>query len=439
MFATNRVRIISLVVLAAVAAGFFYLAGVGTGLYVASATQPHAPSSVAALPSGSPFTTSAPLITPTPTTPTSPEPTAGEPSSDGTPSEGASFGIFWEAWRVLQDQFYGELPTESELPYAAIRGVIAATGDQYTAFLDPARAQILKNDLSGSFEGIGATVRLRPDGKLEVVQPLAGWPAIKAGLRAKDAIVKVDGVSIEGMSLYEAIALIRGPAGTTVLLLVEREGIEQPFEIQVERTRIELPIVESRMLSDGIGYVRLTEYTETATDKLAQALRGLNAQKPRGLILDLRGNPGGYLSTAIEVTSQFVGQGPILIERFKDGREYRHQSIPGGLALKIPLVVLVDGGTASASEITAGAIQDTERGILIGTTTLGKGSVQTSQTLSDNSELRVTIARWFTPNDRAIHGTGLAPDIKVEITEQDLASGLDPQLDRAIAYLVEGK
>ena len=430
MFSTNRVRIVLLVALAAFGAAFFYLVGVGTGIYVVSATQPHALTRIGLLPTIRPSPTSALPATLMPSVTTSPQPTAREQGS---------FDIFWEAWRVLQDEFYGDLPSESELPYAAIRGVIAATGDQYTAFLDPARAQILKNDLSGTFEGIGATVRLRPDGKLEVVQPLAGWPAIQAGLRTNDAILKVDGVDVQGMTLYEAIALIRGPAGTTVRLLVERDGVDQPFELQIERARIELPIVESKLLPNDIGYIRLTEYTQTATDKLQQALRELSAQKPRGLILDLRGNPGGYLSTAIEVTSQFVAQGPIVIERFKDGREYRHQAISGGLALRIPLVVLVDGGTASASEITAGAIQDTERGILIGTTTLGKGSVQSAQTLSDQSELRVTIARWFTPNGRAIHGTGLVPDIKVEVTEQDLAADRDPQLDRAIAYLVEGK
>ena len=435
MFSTNRVRIVLLVALAAFGAAFFYLVGVGTGIYVVSATQPHALTRIGFLPTVRPSPTPTLPATRMPSLTTSPQPTGGEQGS---------FDIFWEAWRVLKDEFYGDLPSESELPYAAIRGVIAATGDQYTAFLDPARAQILKNDLSGTFEGIGATVRLRPDGKLEVVQPLAGWPAIQAGLRTNDAILKVDGVDVQGMTLYEAIALIRGPAGTTVRLLVERDGVDQPFELQIERARIELPIVESKLLPNDegeytIGYIRLTEYTQTATEKLQQALRELNAQKPRGLILDLRGNPGGYLTTAIEVTSQFIEQGPIVIERFKDGREYRHEAISGGLALRIPLVILVDGGTASASEITAGAIQDTERGILIGTTTLGKGSVQSSQTLSDQSELRVTIARWFTPNGRAIHGTGLVPDIKVEVTEQDLAADRDPQLDRAIAYLVEGK
>lgn len=357
------------------------------------------------------------------------------PSQD----ESDSFAIFWEAWRVLESEFYGELPTESELPHEAIRGVIAATGDQYTAFLDPERAEILKTDLSGSFEGIGATVRLRPDGAIEIVQPLSGQPAMEAGLRAKDAILAVDDVAIPGMTLYEAISLIRGPEGTTVRLLVERQGVDEPFKVEVERARIEMPVVESEMLQDQIGYIRLTEYGQTATTKLQEAIRDLDAQGAGGLILDLRGNRGGYLSTAIEVTSQFIGDGLIVSERYRDGREREHQAIAGGLALDTPLVVLVNGASASASEITAGAIQDRERGVLIGTTTLGKGSVQVSHDLSDGSELRVTIARWFTPNGRGIHAEGLAPDIEIEITEADLDAERDPQLDRAIQYLAKGQ
>lgn len=344
-------------------------------------------------------------------------------------------GVFWEAWHILEDEFYGDLPSEQELPYAAIQGVIAATGDQYTAFLDPKRAKIFDQDLSGSFEGIGASVRMRPDGKLEIVQPLPDRPAIKAGLLPGDVVLEVDGVKIEGMNIYEAISLIRGPAGTPVHLLIEREGVKEPFEVEIVRERIELPVVKYEIVDDDIAYLRLNEFGQTAPDKVKEALRELLKQDPRGLILDLRGNPGGYLQVAIEVTSQFVGDGPILVERFKDGSERVHRAIPGGIALDIPLVVLVDGGSASASEIAAGAIQDTGRGVLIGTKTLGKGSVQLVHTLSDGSQLRVTVAHWFTPNGRAIHGQGLEPDIEVEMSKEDIEANRDPQLERAIQYL----
>ncbi len=418
-----------------VGAMFFYLAGVGTGLHVArttlgaSSATDLVSSAMTAIPTAAgPSATHAPLPAATAT----PLPRPFQNPED-------SFGIFWEAWDVLEQEFYGELPEESELPYAAIEGVISATGDPYTAFLDPIRAEILRTDLQGGFEGIGATVRLRPDGKLEVVQPLPGWPAIQAGVRAKDVILEVDEVEVQGMSLYEAISLIRGPAGTVVHLLVERGDVDEPLEIEIKRAHIELPVLESEVLEEDIGYVRLSEFGETAADDLRDTLRELNTQELRGLIFDLRGNRGGFLSTAVEVTSQFVGEGPILVERFKDGREQRYPAMRGGLALDVPLVVLVDGGSASASEIAAGAIQDTGRGVLIGTTTLGKGSVQMVHTLSDGSELRVTIARWFTPEGRAIHGEGLEPDIEVELTEDDVLAGNDPQLERAIDYLLEGE
>jgi carboxyl-terminal processing protease len=415
-------RVVLIAVLLVVGAACTYLLGVGTGLYVAGAA-----SAASVPPTQPPPTRVDPTPTPTPTV--SPRPSQ---------SEEDAFDVFWEAWHILENEFYGELPEESELPYEAIRGVIAATDDQYTAFLDPVRAEIMRTDLSGSFEGIGATVRFRLDGKLEIVQPLPDRPAILAGLRPRDVILEVDGVELQGMNIYEAISLIRGPAGTIVHLLIEREDVDEPFTVEVERANIELPVVESEMLEDDIAYLKLNEFGQTATQKVKEALRDLATQEPRGLVLDLRGNPGGYLSVAVEVTSQFV-EGTVLLERFKDESERSYQAIPGGLALDVPLAVLIDGGSASASEIAAGAIQDEERGVLIGTTTLGKGSVQMVYTLSDDSQLRVTAARWFTPNGRAIHGEGLRPDIEVVVTEEDIETERDPQLERAIAYLLEGK
>lgn len=416
-----------------VGAMFFYLAGAGTGLHVARVTGLDVPGTM--LESEVPGQGDAdPALVPTAVPTPAPGPTRDESLSGG---EGF-FGIFWEAWDILEQEFYGDLPEESDLPYAAIEGVINSTGDPYTAFLDPVQAEIFRTDLQGGFEGIGATVRLAPDGRLLIVQPLPGWPAIEAGLRAGDIVIEVDGTSLQGMSLYEAISLIRGPAGTSVRLLIEREEADDPFEVEITRARIELPSVESRMLKENLGYVRLRDFGESAGQEIENALQELDANELDGLIFDLRGNRGGYLSVAVQVTSEFVGKGPILIERFKDGRERRYPAAPGGLALDVPLVVLVDGGSASASEIVAGAIQDTGRGVLIGTTTLGKGSVQTVHELSDGSELRVTIARWFTPNDRAIHNVGLDPDIELELSEQEILDERDPQLDRAVEYLTEG-
>ena len=442
MTAVNKtVRTILITLLLVAGAAFFYVAGLGTGLVIAQSTQTAAlpatatPMPVAVPPSSTPMTDpTTPTASPPPTIP----PTPTVPPTPAVVGEG-DLSIFWEAWHLLQGQFYGDLPTGAELPYAAIQGVIAATGDPYTAFLDPVRADIVRTDLSGGFEGIGATVRIRPDGRLEIVQPLPDHPALKAGLRARDVIVQIDDVEAERMSIYEAVSLIRGQAGTVVRLLVEREGVDEPFEIEVTRARIEMPVVESEMIEDNIAYLRLNGFGQTATDEVTAALSDLLAAEPTGLIFDLRGNPGGFLSTAVEVGSQFVGEGPILIERFRDETEKPYPAIRGGIALDIPLVVLVDGGSASASEIVAGAIQDTERGTLIGTKTLGKGSVQLVNTLSDGSQLRVTTAAWFTPSGRAIHGEGLTPDVEIEITEEDMAADRDPQLDRAIRLLLEGK
>ncbi len=274
---------------------------------------------------------------------------------------------------------------------------------------------------------------------LSIVSVYKDRPAEKAGLRGGDVIAQVDDTLIENMSIYEAISLIRGPAGTSVRLKVLREG-EEPFEVEIVRAKIDIELVESEMLDDGIGYVRLTQFDNTATAKLADAIEGLLAQNPKGLILDLRSNPGGLLNESVLTAGLFLPRDTeVLIERFKDGSENPYTSPDKPVAPDIPLVVLVDVGSASASEIVAGALQDYGRAVLIGDKTFGKGSVQLLHELSDGSELRVTIARWFTPKGRAIHGEGLDPDILVEVTQEDIDAERDPQLDRAVEYLLTGK
>jgi len=362
-----------------------------------------------------------------------PGPTAAcvEPAS----SEEGAFRVFWEAWHILEHDFYGDLPDAQEMTYSAIRGVVDGLDDKYTAFLEPRIASIIREDMSGAFDGIGAVVNMNKDGKLEIVQTLEGKPAARAGLRPGDIVLAVDDTVIEKMTVFDAVALIRGPAGSIARLTIKRQGLEESFVVEIVRQRIEIPIVESRMLDDDIAYLKLFEFSAEATSKLRTDLQSLLAEEPRGLIFDLRNNPGGLLDVAIEVGSQFVGEGSILVEKLKDGQDRDYPARRGGLATDIPLVVLVNGGTASASEIVAGAIQDTSRGILIGEKTFGKGSVQLSHNLSDSSELRVTSAYWFTPKGRAIHEEGLTPDIQVDITEEDIEADRDPQLQRAIEYL----
>jgi carboxyl-terminal processing protease len=275
-------------------------------------------------------------------------------------------------------------------------------------------------------------------GRLVIAEPFAGRPAAEAGLARGDVVLEVDGTSLQGLSLYEAISLIRGPAGTTVVLKVFRDGVDEPFDVPIERARIEIEVVESELMEGDIAYIHLTEFSRGATGKLADAIKELDKEAPlTGLILDLRDNPGGLLDESIFVSSQFIDEGTITIEKLKGEEEQVFEAQPGGVALEVPLVVLVNRGSASASEIVAGAIQENDRGTVLGEQTFGKGTVQIPHTLSDGSELRVTIAEWLTPSGKQISGEGVVPDIYVERTQEDFVEGLDPQLERAIEYLLE--
>lgn len=350
-----------------------------------------------------------------------------------------TFQLFWEVWGLVQRDFYGELPDMQTLTYAAIRGMLITLGDEYTAFIEPDIATILAEDATGQFEGIGAYVDLNKEGKLELIGIFEGGPAERAGLLEGDRVLAVDGVSLVGRTLYESISLIRGPAGSEATLLIEREGVAERFEVPVTRARLEIPVVEFEMRDDGVGYIRLHDFSTPASDRLQQALQELLEQEPRGIILDLRSNPGGWLEQAIAVADLFLDDGAILVERWSDGTEHEFTATPGQLGEDVSLVVLVDGGTASAAEIVAGALQDRERAILIGQTTFGKGSVQRPFTLSDGSELRVTTALWFTPDKQVIQGVGLTPDIDVPWPEEGLEPDQDPQLERAVQHLLTGE
>jgi carboxyl-terminal processing protease len=348
----------------------------------------------------------------------------------------AEFGVFWEAWRIVEDNFYTEDPLDAKtMTYGAIRGMVASLGDRHTTFLEPAQADMFRQDLQGQFTGIGATVGTTDEGYVRIVRPLVGSPAERAGLRPGDIILEVDGVAIEGMDLVQAIMLIRGPRDTNVELLVQQvDGGTR--RVVIERALIEVPTTEIRILDGGIAYLALWECNARAPREVRDGLSALLESDPSALILDLRGNPGGYLHVAKEVASEFIDRGVLLIERGSDGGETRHDARSGGLATEIPLVVLVDRGSASAAEIIAGAIQDHQRGVLLGERTFGKGSVQTTERLSDGSALQITIRRWYTPDDRQIQGQGLLPDIEVEMTEEDLVAQRDPQLQRAVSLLL---
>jgi carboxyl-terminal processing protease len=318
----------------------------------------------------------------------------------------------------------------------AIRGMLEALGDEHTTYMDPNEYEQATIELEGEYEGIGAWVD--PDGEfLVIVAPMPDSPAEQAGLRSGDVVIAVDGEDMTGLNGSLVIRRIMGPAGSTVRLTILREGRPDPLEVSLKRASITVPSVEGHVLDEGVGYVQVFTFGDDTTDDLRRALREVLAEEPSGLILDLRGNGGGYLSTAIEVASEFIDEGVVLTERFGDGSEQVYRARSGGTATEIPLVVLINGGSASASEIVAGAIQDVDRGILVGTQSYGKGSVQNWIALKDDQgAVRVTVARWYTPSGRLITDEGLKPDVVVEVSEADLQGDEDPQLEAALQALL---
>lgn len=355
--------------------------------------------------------------------------------------EAIDLTVFHEVWRLVESEFDGELPENNDLLYEAIGGSLNALDDNYTRFIRPEIAERLRDDLDGSVSGIGAIVRPHDDGLVEIVRPIDGQPADMAGLLAGDLIIEVDGQSVGSMSFDEFLLLVRGPEGTAVTLSIVRKDVEEPMEFSLIRAEFEVPIVETQVFEEDaqtVAYVRLSSFTKSAEEELSSALATLLAQNPDGIILDLRDNGGGFLDQAVAVADLFLPEGVVLYERSSKGElDETFRSESGDIAEDLPLVVLVNAGSASASEIVAGAVQDNGRGVLVGEPTFGKGSVQHVHTLSDGSELRVTIARWYTPDNRSISEEGVLPDLEVA-TPEDLGGDDDEQLQRAIDYLLNG-
>ncbi|MFO7583352.1 MAG: S41 family peptidase [Anaerolineales bacterium] len=359
-----------------------------------------------------------------------------EGAQESTPADlQILFQPFWEAWQIVHTQYVDQPLDDVALMQGAIRGMLEAIGDQHTSYMDPEEFIDANAGLEGTYEGIGAYVDTSGD-YLTIISPIKNSPAESAGLRPGDRIVAIDGEDMTGIQPELARRRVLGPAGSVVVLTILREGEPEPLLFEITRAQIVVASVEHEMLENNIGYVKLNTFGDTTNRELRAALQEIMDNNPRGLIFDLRNNGGGYLQTAVDVASQFIPQGVVLIERYGDGREDTYEARRGGLATEIPLVVLVNEGSASASEIVAGAIQDYGRGKLVGMTTFGKGSVQIWNPLSGNQgAVRVTIAKWLTPLERTIHEVGLEPDFEVELTEEDFDAQQDPQLDKAIEVL----
>jgi carboxyl-terminal processing protease len=356
------------------------------------------------------------------------------------PEEAENFSLYWEVWHRVEEQFYGEVPQEPLTTYGAIKGALATLGDPYTLFIEPEPAAQEKAQLEGQFGGIGAFVR-RDEAGQALLEPMRDQPAEKAGIRKDDILVAVDGKPVTAeVTTEQIVLLIRGEVGTLVVLTVERAGADGPLDITVERAIIETPSVTWRILEEDptIGYIQLSVFTERSNTEMGQAFAELSQAGATSYIFDLRNNGGGLLEAAVDIASQFLRDGIVLREDRKYEGERVYDVRGNGQALDQPVVLLVNGGTASASEIVAGALQDYDRATLIGEKTFGKGSVQLIYELSDASRLHVTVAKWFTPHNHAIDGIGLVPDVEILPSEEEQASGRDVQLERAITFLQNG-
>ncbi len=323
-----------------------------------------------------------------------------------------------EAWHIIFEEYVekDEL-NASAMSQAAIKGMVEALDDPYTSYLDAQIYQLSKGDLEGKFEGIGAYVGIR-DEQLTIIAPIPGSPAAKAGIRAGDIILEVDGSSTSEMSLEEAVLRIRGPKGTSVRLLVLHQGETEPGEIEIVRAEIELSSVYFEMRED-IAYINIAHFTKRTNDELSTALESITRESATGIILDLRSNPGGLLKVVVDVASHFLKEGVVVNVADNQGKQTSLSVNPQDVTTELPLVVLTDNFTASASEVLAGALQDYARATIAGTRTFGKGSVNTLHQLKDGSGLYITIARWLTPNERLIEGEGIEPDYPLELEGED--------------------
>ncbi len=341
----------------------------------------------------------------------------------------------WDVWAILTREHVDRSELDPEaFAEAAIRGMLTALGDPHTNYVRPEAFEIESGDLQGKFEGIGANVSMRMDGKLQIVAPIKGSPAEAAGLRPADVILEVDGVSIDGLSLLEAVARIRGPRGTAVDLLVQHLGSLDPEHIFVVRDVIPLESVLLRSEpGDKIAHIRITSFYADTAENLTASVREAIDEGAEALILDVRDNPGGLLQSVVDVTSQFLDEGLVLYEVDGAGRRTNWNVRDTGETIDVPMVILTNEFSASASEILAGALQDYERATVVGATTFGKGSVNVLRRLSNDGGLYVTFARWFTPLGRPIEGEGVDPDVEVAARDRQEAETM--QLEKAIEIL----
>lgn len=338
-----------------------------------------------------------------------------------------------QLYSLLKSDFDGQLDS-SKLLDGLKSGLVNAANDPYTAYFNPADARIFNEELTGSFTGIGAELGTDADNNIVIVSPLSGYPAEKAGLKPKDIIVAVDGQLTAGVNVDKVVQKIRGTAGVTVKLTIQR-GADKPFDVSITREQITIPSVKSSV-EGAIGYLKISQFTNDTTKLAQNTAADFKAKGIKAIILDLRGDPGGYLKTAVEVSSLWLDQGKTVVSERRGGQTLSTDYALGDNVFKgLPTVVLVNGGSASASEITAGALRDNGAATIVGEKSFGKGSVQQVESLPGGGELKVTIARWFTPAGKNIDKQGITPDVAVAMSDADVAASKDPQKDKATQIL----
>ena len=355
-----------------------------------------------------------------------------------SPVQDMDFSLFWETYHTLEEKFVepDKIYDNSKLIYGAISGMVDSLEDPYTIFLDPKESKRFLDDVTGSFEGVGMEIGIRKGG-LKVIAPLENTPAQKAGLRAGDDILKIDDVYTQDITIDEAVDLIRGTKDTEVVLTIFRKTWDRTKEIPITRGVIEIPSLKLEFIENNIAHLRLYHFSQKANYDFKEAAIEIMNSPTEKISLDLRNNPGGYLEIAQDIAGWFLEKGQVVtIEDFgqqKQSKEYKAEG--NSKLLHYPIVILINQGSASGSEILAGALRDNRGVKLIGEKSYGKGSVQELKKLSDGSSLKVTIAKWLTPNGDFITDIGLAPDIEIEITDEDYEQEKDPQLDKAIEIL----
>jgi carboxyl-terminal processing protease len=366
-----------------------------------------------------------------------------ENANVGSPSS-VDFAPFWKAWNIINEKYIpasttAETVTDEEKVWGAIQGLASSLKDPYTVFFPPVESKLFESDIKGNFEGVGMEV-LSQDGAITIIAPLKDSPAARAGLLAGDRIIQINGKDTNGLTTEDAVGLIRGPKGTSVTLTIFRSGVKQPFEVEVLRDVINIPVINTKSLDNGIFLIELYSFSEQSPNLFRNALREFILSGDKKLILDLRGNPGGYLEAAIDMASWFLPSSKIVVRENFGGQEEEKVYRSRGYDVfsdNLEFVILVDRGSASASEILAGALSENGKATLVGETTFGKGSVQELINITSDTSLKVTIARWLTPNGVSISEKGIEPQYKVERTLADIQAGRDPQLKKAIEILTK--